>query len=160
MVQLPPTGTELPHVLLWLKSAGFVPLIEMLVMLNTEVAALVRVTFCGLLVTCRGWLAKVRDEGERPTVEDEVPVPVSVAGTGEIADVKVTLTVAERLPTAAGVKLMLIVQDAPALMLPQLFVWEKSDALAPPMVIVETRTVLWPTLESVSVWPADFVPTA
>jgi hypothetical protein len=39
-------------VFVWEKSAGFDPLIEMLVILNTAPLPLVRVTFWGALVTC------------------------------------------------------------------------------------------------------------
>ena len=43
IVQLLPAATELPHVLVCEKSAGFVPLIEMLVILNAVLAVFVRV---------------------------------------------------------------------------------------------------------------------
>jgi hypothetical protein len=51
-----------------------------------------------------------------------VPVPVSVAGIGETAEVNVTFTVAFRTPAADGVNVTLIVQEAPATMLAQLLV--------------------------------------
>lgn len=122
MVQFAPAATELPQLFVWMKSAGLAPLIEILVMLKEELAALVRVTFCGLLVTRKDWLGNVSDEGDRLTVGDEVPVPVSEAGMGAIADVNVTLTVAERVPAADGVKETVIAQEEPAAMLPHALV--------------------------------------
>jgi hypothetical protein len=66
------------------------------------------------------------------------PVPLSVAGMGATEDAKVTLTVAVKFPRAAGVKLMLIVQFPPAVIVPQALLWEKSAELAPWMVTAET----------------------
>ena len=90
---------------------------------------------------------------------EELPVPVRVAGIGETAVVKVTFTEAERLPEADGVKLTLSVQEPPAVIVVQLLVWEKSAALAPWIVIEETRAEFRPTFERVSVCTADLVPT-
>src|SRR5450432_2963267 len=134
-----------------------VPLIEILVILSAELAELVSVTDCGVLVTPRGWLANVRLVGERLTLEEDVPVPERVAGIGEMADEKVTFAVAVRLPEAVGVKLTLIAQEAPAAIVPQLFVWEKSAALVPEIVTVETRIEPWPTFDKVRVWLAEVV---
>lgn len=60
-----------------------------------------------------------------------MPVPVRVAGMGETAVAKVTFTVAEKVPVAAGVNVALMVQVAPAARVPQLLVWEKSAGLVP-----------------------------
>jgi hypothetical protein len=65
------------------------------------------------------------------TLLELVPVPVSVAGTGETDDAKVTLTVPLKTPVAAGVKETLIVQLPPTEIEPQLLVWEKPEGLAP-----------------------------
>jgi len=56
MVQLRPIRTELPQVLVSLKS----PLAAILVILRVAVPVLVRVTFWPALVVCRTWAAKVR----------------------------------------------------------------------------------------------------
>src|SRR5271154_2196285 len=78
------------------------------------------------------------------------PVPVSVAGIGGTeAAVKPTLTVAVKVPTAAGVKITLMPQLPPAGIDEQLLVCEKSDGLAPWMVIAVTCSALAPTFESV-----------
>jgi hypothetical protein len=47
------------------------------------------------------------------------------------AELNVALTVAERVPAAAGVNVTLMLQEAPAATLAQLFVCEKSAAFVP-----------------------------
>jgi hypothetical protein len=104
----------------------------MLVIESEDNPVLVSVIFCAALVLCSGWFAKVRLEGESVTAGAPVtPVPVSVAGTGEIEDRKATFTVALYVLVLAGVKVTLIVQLDPAETVPQLFVSEKSLGLAP-----------------------------
>jgi hypothetical protein len=49
-VQLPPNATELPQVLVWLKSLAFVPVTEMLVMLKVAFPVFVRTTAWAALV--------------------------------------------------------------------------------------------------------------
>jgi hypothetical protein len=93
------------------------------------------------------------------TLLELVPVPVSVAGTGETDDAKVTLTVPLKIPVLAGVKLTLMEQLPPTEIEPQLLVWEKSEGLAPCMVIAETRIVFAPTFERVKIWAGLVVPT-
>ena len=43
IVQLPPAATELPQVLVWAKSPGFVPVSAILVMVKAELPVLFRV---------------------------------------------------------------------------------------------------------------------
>jgi hypothetical protein len=50
IVQFAPTATELPHVFVWLKSDGFVPVIEMLLTVSVAVPVLVNVTVLGFVV--------------------------------------------------------------------------------------------------------------
>jgi hypothetical protein len=50
MVQFAPAATELPQVFVWLKSDGFVPATEMLLMVSVAVPVLVKVTVFGLVV--------------------------------------------------------------------------------------------------------------
>ena len=62
----------------------------------------------------------------------EMPVPERLTDWGLPAALSVMARAAARLPAADGVKVTLIVQEAPAETLdPQLLVWEKSLALAP-----------------------------
>ncbi len=68
------------------------------------------------VVGARGWFSN--GTGLVP----DTPVPVSVTGTGETADARVTLSVALRLPAAEGVKTTLILQEAPTETLPHAFV--------------------------------------
>jgi hypothetical protein len=79
----------------------------------------------GKLIGARGWCRKGTGA---PWL---TPVPVRVAGIGEIEFVKVALTVAVELPVAAGVKITLITQLAPAATDAQLLVWEKAPGLTP-----------------------------
>jgi hypothetical protein len=158
IVQVPPAATEVPHVLVCEKSAGFVPLIETLVMFSADVAVFVSVMLCGELMTPSGWLAKVSEEGESRT-ELEFPVPVSVAGIGAIVEANVTFNEALRAPPAVGLNVTLIVQEPPAPTVAQLLVCEKSPGFAPCSETVETRTEPVPLLVSVNTWAADLVPT-
>src|SRR5947209_167263 len=67
---------------------------------------------------------------------------------------------ATRLPSAAGVKLTLTVQLAPAgTNVPQVFVWAKSPGLAPAILIVEMLMAALPLLVSVMVCAALVAPT-
>jgi hypothetical protein len=86
-------------------------------------------------------------------------VPLTVAGIGAIEDAKVTLTVPVKAPTAAGVKLTLMTQFPPAGIDPQALVWEKSAALAPLMVTVDTCTLNDPMFERIRLCEALVVPT-
>jgi hypothetical protein len=86
------------------------------------------------------------------------PVPVSVAGRGETEDVKLTLTVAVKLPAAAGVKVTLMAQLPPAAIDAQVLVWEKSPGLAPWRVIADTCTAKEPTFETVMICAGLEVP--
>ena len=103
-------------------------------------------------------MAKVKLVGDSETPE-AFPVPVSVAGIGDTADANVTLSVAERLPLAEGMKLTLMVHELPRAIVVQVFVCEKSEGLAPAKVIAFTFRVLCPKLERVTGCGAVVVPT-
>ena len=67
-------------------------------------------------------MAKVKDAGERLTVE-VTPAPVRAAVWGLPVALSATVSVAAAAPVAAGVKVTLIVQVAPAARLePQVWV--------------------------------------
>ena len=86
--------------------------------------------------------------------EDDVLVPVPVRLTLCVPPMvlSVRVTAAVRVPVAAGLKVTLIAQLAPATMLePQLFVWAKSLALVPESAIPVTLKDAAPVLVRVIV---------
>jgi len=128
-VQLLPEASELPQLLVCVKYA----VVAMLVMdrLAPPLPMLVNVTVLAALGTPTAWLAKVRLLAER--------IAAAVAVTPASGTIRV---LSERLfvmfrnpvgyPTAAGVKVTLIEQLAPAGRLPrQLLVSAKSEAFGP-----------------------------
>lgn len=81
----------------------------------------------------------------------EVPVPVRVTVCGLPVALSETETAPVRAPAAVGLKVTLMVQLAPfACDVPQLFVCEKSAALAPVIVIPEIESVPLPVLNRVT----------
>jgi energy-converting hydrogenase Eha subunit A len=109
MTQLLPAATELPQVFVWAKSALFVPVIAMLVILSAEVALFATVTFCGALVKPTPWLPNTRlvtDSGG----PGASPVPVKLISSGLLLPLLVMLTWAVRAPVALGVKVTEISQ--------------------------------------------------
>jgi len=100
-------------------------------MLKFAVPLLVRVTACAGLVVLTVWLANVKVEAERLTVE-AVPVPERLTVWGLLLALLVRINDAVRLPVPEGVKVTLIVQFAPAATdPPQLSLSLKSPAFAP-----------------------------
>jgi hypothetical protein len=92
------------------------------------------------------WFPKATLDGEMLTA-DAVPVPESGTVCGLPAALSATARVADRFPVAAGLKLTLMVQLALAATLdPQLLVWEKSPALVPEIVMLETVKAALPEL--------------
>ena len=97
------------------------------------------------------WLAKVRLLGEMLTA-GAVPVPVRLTVWGLPVALSVRVTAALRVPLAAGVKVTLIVQLAPAATeLPQLLVCAKSLGFAPVSARLEMLKAELPVLFSVTV---------
>ena len=81
----------------------------------------------------------------------DVPVPERLTDCGLPAALSVMATAAERLPLAAGLKVTLMVQLAPAASeLPQLLDWAKSLALTPRTAMLEILKAELPELESVT----------
>ena len=84
--------------------------------------------------------------GERLTA-GAVPVPLRLTVCGLPVLLSVRVMAAVRVPLAAGVKVTLIAQLAPAATLaPQLFVWAKSLALLPESAILEMLKAALPEL--------------
>jgi hypothetical protein len=80
------------------------------------------------------------------------PVPVSATVWGELAALSATVRVAVKLPAPEGVKVMEIVQLAPAATLPpQLLAWLKLAAFVPLRAMEVMASVAEPVLVSVTV---------
>ena len=122
IVQLEPTASELPQVVLSPKSPALVPVNEMLILLKAALPVLLRVTDCAELVTLMGSVENVRLVGETPAT-GAMPVPDRGTVCGLPLPLSLMLSEADRLPLAAGVKVTLIEQLPPAATeLPQVFV--------------------------------------
>lgn len=158
IVHVPFTATELPHVLVTVKSLGSVPVAPILVIVKLAFPVLVRVTDCAALVVFRFWLAKVRVEAVRLTAGPE-PVPVRASVCGLLLRLSAMLTEAARAPSAVGVNFTVIVQVAlSASELPQLFVSEKSPGLAPVRVMLVMVKLALPVFVRIEVCAALVVP--
>jgi len=117
---------------------------------------------CAELVVVRFCDPKVRLEGEIEAAgppEVAVPVRLIVCGLGTALSAMETLAV--RVPTASGVKVIVMVQFEPAETDgAQVLVSEKSPASVPVMVILEMFRVALPVLNRVTPLLALVVPTA
>ena len=153
MLQLVLGDTELPQVLVWLKSEALVPLKLTPVIFKVAVLlALVSVTVCTALPPT-ATLPKLKAAGERLTM---VPLPDSATVCGLLLALSLILTEPVRLPIAVGVKVTLMVHLAPpARLLPQLFVCAKSPLVV--MLVMLSDTV--PVLVRVTGLEALVVPT-
>src|SRR5437870_3369739 len=107
-----PVGQVLPAAKA--KSAACAPVMVMLVRFSGVPPLLVSVRFCAALVVHTSRLPKALLVAESVAVGGVTPVPVSNTDCGLPAASSVMVTVAVRAPVAAGVKLMLFVQLAPA----------------------------------------------
>jgi hypothetical protein len=111
MVQLAVAATELPQLLVCVKSDALVPLTEMLVIFS-DVVPLVFVinTVCGAPDVLTGTLPKLKELAERLTT---VPLPDRETVCGLELALSLTLRVPLRVPVVVGVKVTLIVHFAP-----------------------------------------------
>ena len=149
-VQLPPAARDVPQLFVWAKS----PAITKLLIARAALPVLLKVTACAEVPTSCD--PKVSDAGENAaTAPKPVPLRLTAAGAGLLLLDNASEPV--RLPTAAGVKTMLIVQLAPpASDVPQLLVWMKSPVVASD----DMESEVFPLLASVTVCPALELPTA
>ena len=89
-------------------------------MFKAALPVLLRVAVCAVLVVPTGWLPKARLAGESPStgavgVEAvSAPVPERLTVCAQPRALSMMLTEALRLPLAVGVKVTLMVQEAPA----------------------------------------------
>ena len=151
IVQFAPAATELPQVLVCIKSPALVPVMARLEIVKAALPVLVRVTACAVLVVPTDWLPKERLAGARLTA-GAVPVPVRLTVWGLPTALSAMVSEGARLPLADGVKVTLIVQLAPAATLdPQLLVCAKSPGLVPVSAMLEMLKAEFPVLFRVMV---------
>jgi hypothetical protein len=165
MLQLAPAARELPQVSFSVKSAEFAPERVRPEMLTALPPVLVRVTVWGELVVSMGSLEKLRLPGERVTLAAPLaPVPVRL--TVWVLTLLAMETEAVRVPLAAGVKVTLMVQLAPAATLdPQELVWANAPAFVPVTLMLEMVKAALPVLLTVTAWAVlvverDWLPNA
>lgn len=109
IVQLPLAATDPPHVLVWEKSPGLVPLKAMFVIVRATLPVLFNVNVCAVLVEPRFWLLNVRLEVVVPAM-GAFPLPVSVRICGLPLALSAMLNDPVRLKIPPGVNVTLIVQ--------------------------------------------------
>lgn len=128
-----------------------VPVIEMPVMSNMEVPALVSVTLCASEVVPLAVDGKVRLLVLRVTESTAVPVPLSATVCGEPVAVSAMLRVALRAAAEAGLKATKTVQLAPDTSeAPQLFNSRNEVGFVPVIEIEERVTVAVPVFFTVT----------
>jgi hypothetical protein len=123
IVQLAPTASELPQLLVWAKSPALAPVIVTLEIFRVEAPVLLRVAVPVPLVVPTGWFPKERLPGETLPVgaAAATPIPLRPTFLRPPQAVVQMLSIAERQPVVLGVKVRLIVQLVPgASELPQL----------------------------------------
>ncbi len=134
------------------------PVTVTLVISKAAFPVLVRVTACTALVVPSVWLGKVRLVVVRLTAGPP-PVPVRLTVWGLPVALSLTFNMAVRVPGAAGVKVTVIMQLAPAAtVLPQLLVWPKSPELVPDNVKPVMLKLAVPLLVRVTACPGLVVP--
>jgi len=128
------------------------------VIFNAATPTFVSVTVFGRLVAPNPTEPKFKLVGASFAV---VPIPLSVTFCGLPAALLLTLNAAVRVPDAAGLKVTLIVQLAPAAKeVPQVWVCTKSAALLPIMAMLLILKLTVPVFLSVAVLGALLVPIA
>jgi hypothetical protein len=150
MLQLAPAAKEVPHVWVWAKSPGSVPLMAIPVIVRALVPTLVKVTVCGELVVPIATVAKLRLVGESFAV---VPIPLRLTFCGLPAALSEMLSAAVRVPEAVGLKVTLMLQLAPAAKeVPHVWVWAKSAALIPTIAMALMVRVAVPVFLSATIF--------
>jgi len=155
MLQVEEAASDVPQMLVWVKSAGLVPVIRMPVILSVALPAFERVMFCEEAVVPTLVVGKVRVDGESETMGAGVGVPVPLRATVwmEVAALSVTLSDAVRVAVESGVNVTAMAQDdREASVEPQvLAVMAKSVGLAPAIMKPLILSVALPGFESVMV---------
>jgi hypothetical protein len=168
MLQLDPAATLVPQVLVWENDVGFVPAMLMPCPVPFRLSAPVPVFLSEMAWVAAEEptvvLAKVRVAGVRLTA-GAVPVPVRDAVCGEPLALSATLTVAFSDPAAAGLKVTVMLQLAPAATLvPQVLVCENDVGFVPVMLmpcpVPFNVRAAFPVFLSAMAWVAAEDPTA
>jgi hypothetical protein len=151
-VQVAPAATDVPQLFVWAKS----PAITKVLIVRAVLPVLLRVTVCAELEVPTSCEPKVSDAGDNDaTAPNPVPFRVTAAGAGLLLLDNDNDPL--RLPTAVGVKTILIEQLAPAPSdVPHVFVWLKS----PVTISDEIEREVFPLLVSVTSCTALELPTA
>jgi hypothetical protein len=157
IVQFAPPATVAPQVFTEIaKSPAFAPESPMPLTVSGCVPVLDSVTVWAALVVFSSWLPNTRDDGDTPAMIEMPEPPSETASAGFTGSLLLTVRLADRAPTAVGVKVTLMVQFAAAARLaPQVFAeMAKSPAFAPvrPMLLIVSGQL--PVLDSVTVWAA------
>ena len=147
--QVAPASKELLQSFAGAYSPLSAPVIPIPPIASVAVPVFMSVTACGALVVPMLTLPKFSFEVDRLT-EAASPVPVRLAVCGLPEALSLIESVAVRVPLAAGLKVTLIPQLAPAPKdEPQVFVCEKSPLFVPVIEILEILTAVLPGLENV-----------
>jgi hypothetical protein len=160
IVQLAPAAREVPQLFVCPKLLALVPVTEMLVMVSAAVPGFESVIGNGVAAVPISVLGNASGFGLSSAC-GAVPVPVTVADCGEPVALSATEIDALRLPAAAGVKLTVMVQFAPAASeVPQLFVCPKLLAFVPATEMPVMVRAAVPGFESVIGSAVAAVPTS
>ena len=165
IVQEALAASVLGQLLVWAKSPALVPVSAMLLMVRSALPLLVNVTAWAVLVVLTCWLPKLRLVGLKLTAGAAmvVPEPLKATVCGLPAALSVMDTLALRVPVAVGVKVTLMVQEAPAAsvleLLGQVLVCAKSPLLVPVRPILLMVRAAVPLLVRVTVCAALVVLT-
>jgi hypothetical protein len=161
IMQFAPAATLVPQLLVCAKLVGFVPVREMLVIVKAAVPVFDNVTGLAALVVFVVWFPNANEVGEKLTAGVEAtPVPVRATVCGLPVALSATDSDALRAPVAAGLKVTLMVQFAPAAKLvPQVLVCAKSAGFVPVNEMLLIANAAVPVFESVTVFAALVVLT-
>ena len=110
IVQLAPAATLVPHVLVWLKSDGLVPVSPMLVIVRAALPVFETAMVWAALVVPRFWLVNVRVEGLSEACGTATPVPLRLIVCGLLPPLSLMDTSALRVPVTVGWNVMVRVQ--------------------------------------------------
>lgn len=126
IVQVPDAATDVPQVLVWMKSPVLEPANESAIPVSDAVPEFVRVTVWVADVDPTVVLVKVSDAGLRETLGAAAATAVPETGMlcGEPVALSVIVKEDERVPAAVGLNVTAMAQDAPTAKLdPQLLDW-------------------------------------
>jgi hypothetical protein len=157
-------ATDVPQVLVWLKSPEFVPVMPIEVILSEALPVLDKVMAWLALAVPTVCEANIRLVGVKLTLGALEVVPVAIPVSEAVCGLPIALSVIEtealRLPVAIGLKTTVTVQVALcATDVPQVLVSLKSPEFVPVMLIEVILSEELPVLDRVIAWLALAVPT-